>query len=36
MSLYAYPETNSVLHKTLKLESHFEGGEQRKETVFAV
>ncbi|KAL7415830.1 RmlC-like cupin domain-containing protein [Mrakia frigida] len=26
MSLYAYPEPNSLLHKNLKLEQHFEGG----------
>lgn len=26
-TLYAYPEPNSVLHESLKLETHFEGGE---------
>lgn len=36
MSLYAYSEANSVLHKNLKLEKHFEGGENEEETVLAV
>jgi len=35
MSLYAYSEANSVLHKNLKLEKHFEGGENEEETVLA-